>query len=77
MVATGSTVQAVFTTSQNITSNSPVRIAGVNVGKVTSVESCTNDNPACDGVDGGDSTTASTSGSPSQRRRRTASRRRS
>jgi phospholipid/cholesterol/gamma-HCH transport system substrate-binding protein len=31
-------VKAVFSTSQNIAVNSPVRIAGVNVGKVTSVD---------------------------------------
>ncbi len=31
------TIKAVFSTSQNIAPNSPVRIAGVNVGKVTSV----------------------------------------
>ena len=32
------TVKAVFSTSQNIAPNSPVRIAGVQVGKVTSVQ---------------------------------------
>ncbi len=32
------TIKAVFSTSQNINVNSPVRIAGVNVGKVTDVE---------------------------------------
>jgi phospholipid/cholesterol/gamma-HCH transport system substrate-binding protein len=32
------TVKAVFSTSQDIAPNSPVRIAGVNVGKVTSVQ---------------------------------------
>lgn len=32
------TVKAVFSTSQNISPNSPVRIAGVTVGKVTGVE---------------------------------------
>jgi phospholipid/cholesterol/gamma-HCH transport system substrate-binding protein len=61
----GYEVKAVFTTAQNVVPNSPVRIAGVNVGKVIGVESCTNDNPACGGVDGGDETTASTSGNPS------------
>jgi phospholipid/cholesterol/gamma-HCH transport system substrate-binding protein len=60
----GYEVKAVFTTAQNVVPNSPVRIAGVNVGEVTSVESCTNDNPACGGVDGGNETTASASGSP-------------
>jgi ABC-type transporter Mla subunit MlaD len=35
------TVNAVFTTSQNINVNSPVRIAGVNVGKVTGVSHLT------------------------------------
>jgi phospholipid/cholesterol/gamma-HCH transport system substrate-binding protein len=55
----GYEVKAVFTTAENIRPNSPVRIAGVNVGEVTSVEPCTNDNPACGGVDGGDTITAS------------------
>ena len=32
------TIKAVFSTSQNININSPVRIAGVNVGKVTGVD---------------------------------------
>jgi phospholipid/cholesterol/gamma-HCH transport system substrate-binding protein len=62
----GYEVRAVFTTAQNVVPNSPVRIAGVNVGKVTGVESCTNDNPACGGIDGGDTTTASTGGRPPQ-----------
>ncbi len=62
----GYEVKAVFTTAQNVVPNSPVRIAGVNVGKVISVEPCTNDNPACGGVDGGDTTTASTTGNPPQ-----------
>jgi phospholipid/cholesterol/gamma-HCH transport system substrate-binding protein len=57
----GYQVKAVFTTAENIRPKSPVRIAGVNVGEVTSVEPCTNDNPACGGVDGGD-VSASTSG---------------
>jgi len=61
----GYEVKAVFTTAENIRPKSPVRIAGVNVGEVTSVEPCTNDNPACGGIDGGDETTASTSGNPS------------
>jgi phospholipid/cholesterol/gamma-HCH transport system substrate-binding protein len=34
----GYEVQAVFTTAQNINTNSPVRVAGVEVGKVTKVE---------------------------------------
>jgi phospholipid/cholesterol/gamma-HCH transport system substrate-binding protein len=62
----GYQVSAVFKTAENIRPKSPVRIAGVNVGEVTSVEPCTNDNPACGGVDGGDTTTASTSGTPGQ-----------
>ena len=62
----GYEVKAVFTTAQNVVPKSPVRIAGVNVGEVTSVESCTNDNPACGGVDGGDTTTASAGGKPPQ-----------
>ena len=39
------TVHAVFTTSQNINVNSPVRIAGVNVGKVTGIEHLTSSSP--------------------------------
>ena len=35
------TIKAVFSTSQNIAVNSPVRIAGVNVGKVSDVEHLT------------------------------------
>ena len=61
----GYEVKAVFTTAENVRPKSPVRIAGVNVGEVTSVEPCTNDNPACGGVDGGAEATASTSGKPS------------
>jgi len=61
----GYEVKAVFTTAENVRPKSPVRIAGVNVGEVTSVEPCTNDNPACGGIDGGDDTTVSTSGKPS------------
>jgi phospholipid/cholesterol/gamma-HCH transport system substrate-binding protein len=59
----GYEVKAVFTTAENVRPKSPVRIAGVNVGEVTSVEPCTNDNPACGGVDGGDTITASTGNS--------------
>jgi phospholipid/cholesterol/gamma-HCH transport system substrate-binding protein len=62
----GYQVSAVFKTAENIRPKSPVRIAGVNVGEVTGVEPCTNDNPACGGVDGGDTTTASTNGTPGQ-----------
>jgi phospholipid/cholesterol/gamma-HCH transport system substrate-binding protein len=58
----GYTVKAVFTTAENIRPKSPVRIAGVNVGEVTGVEPCTNDNPDCGGVDGDGSVTASTGG---------------
>jgi phospholipid/cholesterol/gamma-HCH transport system substrate-binding protein len=61
----GYQVRAVFTTAENIRPKSPVRIAGVNVGEVTSVEPCTNDNPACGGVSGGETTTASTNASGS------------
>jgi ABC-type transporter Mla subunit MlaD len=50
------TVNAVFTTSQNINVNSPVRIAGVDVGKVTSVSHLTAADPEFDtatsGTDG-------------------------
>jgi phospholipid/cholesterol/gamma-HCH transport system substrate-binding protein len=61
----GYQVRAVFTTAENVVPKSPVRIAGVNVGEVTSVEPCTNDNPACGGVSGGETTTASTNASGS------------
>ncbi len=37
-VGGGTEVKAVFTSAQNVRVNSPVRIAGVNVGKVTKVE---------------------------------------
>jgi phospholipid/cholesterol/gamma-HCH transport system substrate-binding protein len=39
------TVQAVFESSSNIRPSSPVRIAGVNVGKVTSIEHLSPDDP--------------------------------
>jgi phospholipid/cholesterol/gamma-HCH transport system substrate-binding protein len=61
----GYEVKAVFTTAENIRPKSPVRIAGVNVGEVTSVEPCTNDNSACGGVDGDGGLSASTDGSGS------------
>ena len=61
----GYQVKAVFTTAENVRPKSPVRIAGVEVGEVTSVEPCTNDNPACGGVDGDGTVTASTSGQSS------------
>jgi phospholipid/cholesterol/gamma-HCH transport system substrate-binding protein len=63
----GYEIQAVFTTAENVRPKSPVRIAGVEVGEVTDVQPCTNDNSACGGVDGGDTVTASTNGpSPGQ-----------
>ena len=63
----GYEIKAAFTTAENIRPKSPVRIAGVEVGEVTDVQPCTNDNPACGGVDGGDTVTASTNGpSPGQ-----------
>jgi phospholipid/cholesterol/gamma-HCH transport system substrate-binding protein len=52
------TVHAVFTTSQNINVNSPVRIAGVNVGKVTSVSHLTSSDA------GFDNATSGTNGQP-------------
>jgi ABC-type transporter Mla subunit MlaD len=61
----GYEIKAVFTTAENIRPNSPVRIAGVDVGEVTSVESCTNDNPDCRGIDGDGTVTASTNGASS------------
>ena len=63
----GYEIQAVFTTAENVRPKIPVRIAGVEVGEVTDVQPCTNDNSACGGVDGGDTVTASTNGpSPGQ-----------
>ena len=59
------TINAVFTTAENVRPDSPVRIAGVNVGTVTGVQPCTNDNPACGGIDNGDTTQVSTRGNPS------------
>lgn len=41
----GYTVKAVFSSAQNVRTDSPVRIAGVNVGKVTGVEPLTSDSP--------------------------------
>ena len=61
----GYTIKAVFTTAENVRPKSPVRIAGVQVGEVTGVEPCTNDNPDCSGVDGDGSVTASTNGASS------------
>jgi ABC-type transporter Mla subunit MlaD len=57
----GYQVKAVFTTAENVRPKTPVRIAGVNVGEVMSVEPCTTDNSACGGVDAGN-TTAATGG---------------
>jgi phospholipid/cholesterol/gamma-HCH transport system substrate-binding protein len=54
----GYEIKAVFTTAENVRPDSPVRIAGVNVGEVTDVEPCTNDNGACGGVEGGDTVAA-------------------
>ena len=45
------TIKAVFKTSNNIKPNSPVRIAGVNVGKVTKVEHCNGCYPGKDPKD--------------------------
>jgi ABC-type transporter Mla subunit MlaD len=61
----GYQVQAVFKTAENIRPKSPVRIAGVDVGEVTSVEPCTSDNPACGGVEGSPTTMAAT-GNPAK-----------
>jgi phospholipid/cholesterol/gamma-HCH transport system substrate-binding protein len=51
----GYEIKAVFTTAENVRVDSPVRIAGVNVGEVTGVEHCTVDNPACRGTPGASS----------------------
>jgi ABC-type transporter Mla subunit MlaD len=61
----GYQVQAVFRTAENIRPKSPVRIAGVDVGEVTSVEPCTSDNPACGGVEGSATTMVAT-GNPAK-----------
>ncbi len=61
----GYEIKAVFTTAENVRPKSPVRIAGVEVGEVTDVQPCTNDNQACGGVDNGDTVSASTNGSSS------------
>ncbi len=58
----GYEVKAVFTTAENVRVDSPVRIAGVQVGEVTNVEPCTTDNPDCGGIDGDGAVTASASG---------------
>jgi phospholipid/cholesterol/gamma-HCH transport system substrate-binding protein len=55
------TVKAVFSTSQNIAVNSPVRIAGVNVGKVSAVSHLTANSPEFTAASGGD---ANSSGGP-------------
>jgi phospholipid/cholesterol/gamma-HCH transport system substrate-binding protein len=63
----GYEIKAVFTTAENVRPKSPVRIAGVEVGEVTDVQPCTNDNSACGGIENGDTVTASTDGaSPGQ-----------
>ena len=56
------TVKAVFSTSQNIAVNSPVRIAGVNVGKVSAVGHLTTDSPDYTAATGGSG--SRTSGPP-------------
>jgi ABC-type transporter Mla subunit MlaD len=57
------TVKAVFSTSQNIAVNSPVRIAGVNVGKVSAVSHLTANSPEFTAATGG-SSSSQTGGPP-------------
>ena len=57
-------VQAVFQTAQNLRPSSPVRIAGVDVGEVTSVEHLTSDDPALQ-ASAGESSTALPDDGPS------------
>ena len=59
-------IKAVFTSAENIRVKSPVRIAGVQVGTVTSVHHCTTNDPECGAVDGGSGTEAATGGSAAQ-----------
>jgi phospholipid/cholesterol/gamma-HCH transport system substrate-binding protein len=61
----GYQVQAVFKTAQNVRPKSPVRIAGVDVGEVKSVEPCTSDDAACGGV-AGSATTMAATGNPAK-----------
>ncbi len=63
----GYEVKAVFTTAQNIRTDSPVRIAGVEVGKVTKVEQLNagDDELAALGDDAADATDDATAGEPS------------
>ena len=49
-------VQAVFQTAQNLRPSSPVRIAGVDVGEVTSVEHLSSEDPALQAAADSDST---------------------
>jgi phospholipid/cholesterol/gamma-HCH transport system substrate-binding protein len=59
------TVEAVFTTAENVRVKSPVRIAGVNVGEVTGVEHLSSDDPDFQAATGG-STQPPTSGATGQ-----------
>jgi len=49
----GYEIKAVFTSAENIRTKSPVRIAGVEVGEVTSVEPLTSDSPDFQAATGG------------------------
>ena len=50
-------VRAVFASAQNVRTDSPVRIAGVEVGKVTAVEQVTSDSPSYEAAAGGEANT--------------------
>jgi virulence factor Mce-like protein len=50
----GYTVKAVFSSAQNVRTNSPVRIAGVNVGEVKDVEPLTTESPEFQASSGGE-----------------------
>jgi phospholipid/cholesterol/gamma-HCH transport system substrate-binding protein len=58
------TVKAVFSTSQTIAVNSPVRIAGVTVGKVSAVDHLIANSPDFTAAAGGSRTGSSTGGPP-------------
>ena len=63
-------VKAVFSSAQNVRPESPVRIAGVNVGKVTTVEHLTSaENEDLRAQTGDDPVATTEDGSPASRRR--------
>ena len=60
----GYEIQAVFTTAQNIRTDSPVRIAGVEVGKVTEVRPLQPGDEEYEEIDAGEDTEGATGGEP-------------